>query len=77
RAWCAAAPSRCCSTPSSDRFPSPGHNNSRSRAALGAKCREAWPEVCSSCPPDGLGEDASSHPVCCDPLLKGNVDVTA
>ena len=49
----------------------------RGRAALGAKCHEVWPEVCSNCPLDGLGDGASSHLVCYDPLLKGTVDVTA
>lgn len=49
----------------------------RGKAALGAKCHEVWPEVCSNCPLNGMGENPSNHIVCYDPLLKTTVDVTA
>ena len=50
---------------------------SRGRAAVGVKCHEVWPEVCSNCPLDAMGEKSSGHIVCHDPVLKTTVDVTA
>ena len=50
---------------------------SRGKAAVGVKCHEVWPEVCSNCPLDAMGEKSSGHIVCHDPVLKTTVDGTA
>lgn len=49
----------------------------RGRAMPGVECRTVWPEACSHCPLDALGEGSSSHMVCYDPVLKATVDITA
>ena len=52
-------------------------NTGRGRAALGIRCDEVWPELCTNCPLKMLGDRVSNHMVCYDPILKLTVDVTA
>lgn len=49
----------------------------RGKAAIGIKCHDVWPEVCSNCPLNGIGDKQSNRIVCYDPLLRTTVDVTA
>lgn len=52
-------------------------DTSRGKAAIGEKCYQVWPELCTNCPLKGMDRDSTSRTMCYDPFLKSMVDITA